>query len=410
MPSHIWIVNQFANTPDVPGHTRQYELGRFLADQGYEVSIFASDYNLAQRRFRKLKFPQLWSSETLDKVNFNWLYATPYQRNDWQRYLNMLSFILSLFLRVMVYPKPDLVIGSSPQLLAAFGAWILARIRGAKFYFEVRDLWPQSLIELSGKSPNSPLIKALAAIERWLYCHSDRTIVLSSGSVNYVRERGAERVSWLPNGPDLETFEIALSIQAAKVRYNIDPNRFCLMYAGAHGTANALHTVVEAARILDQQHPDRFQILLIGDGPEKAQLQQQAKGVKCLEFRASIPKDDIPKLLRGADGAILTLKDIPLFRYGVSPNKLYDYYAAGKPVIAAVGGMVNEEVCQYGLGFVANPENPLELAQAMQQLQAAPEPERMAMGKHAQALIEQSYSRKKIAQELHELLQKDLES
>jgi glycosyltransferase involved in cell wall biosynthesis len=404
----VWIVNQFANTPDVPGHIRQYELGQFLVKQGCPVNVFASDYNLTQRQYLKLKFPQLWHLENFEGLQWNWLYAVPYQVNNWRRYVNMVSFCLSLFLIGLLKPKPDLIIGSSPQLLAAFTAWILAKLRGATFYFEVRDLWPQVLIELGGKSPNSLIVRVLAWIEGLLYRQSDRVIVLASGLVDYVSKRGAVEVVWLPNGPDVEQFQVELPIERAKAQYHMHPDRICLMYTGAHGTANSLNTIVEAARILNQSHPDQFQILLVGDGPDKAQLIEQATGIQCLEFRPPIPKAEIPKLLKAADGLILTLKDIPLFRYGVSPNKLYDAYATGKPVVVAVGGTINQEVQIHQVGFTAEPEDAKGLVEAMIQLAQTPPEEREAMGKRGQALVSSTYSRTKVAEKLWASIQEDL--
>ncbi|MGK7874590.1 MAG: glycosyltransferase family 4 protein [Xenococcaceae cyanobacterium] len=408
MSRSIWIVNQFANTPDVPGHTRQYELGKFLVRQGCQVNIFTSDYNLTQRQYLKLKFPQLWQQDNFDGLQWNWLWATLYRINNWQRYVNMLSFCLTLFISCLFKPRPDLIIGSSPQILAAFTAWLLAKLRGAKFYFEVRDLWPQALIDVGGKSPNSLQVRLLAWVESWLYRKSDRVIVLSSGTVDYVTKRGASKVSWLPNGPDTEMFSIDLPVEVAKECYQIDPDRFCLMYTGAHGNCNSLDTLVEAARLLDHSHPDTFLIILVGDGPEKSRLIEQGADIKCLEFREPIPKAEIPKLLRAADSLVLTLKDVPLFRYGVSPNKLYDYYAAGKPVVVAVGGAVNQEVQDNHLGLTSEPEDSQGLAAAMIQLSKTFPEEQKAMGKRAQALVASTYSRTIVAAKLWHLIQEDL--
>ncbi|HEY9634136.1 MAG TPA: glycosyltransferase family 4 protein [Coleofasciculaceae cyanobacterium] len=408
MNPRIWIVNQFANTPDVPGHTRQYELGQFLVQQGCQVSIFASDYNLGKRQYLKLKFPQLWLQHNLKGLRWNWLYATPYQRNNWWRIVNMLSFCLTLFLTGLLQPKPALIIGSSPQILAAFTAWILAKLRGARFYFEVRDLWPQALIEIGGMSPDSLQVRLLAWVENLLYRHSDRVIVLAAGLVDHISKQGATHVSWLPNGPDVEQFKVTLSAELAKARYQIDPKRICLMYTGAHGKANSLETIIEAARLLDKSHPDKFQILLVGDGPEKSQLIEQAVNIKCLKFKQPIPKAEIPQLLKAADGLILTLKDIPLFRYSVSPNKLYDSYAAGKPVLVAVGGAVNQEVQEHRLGFSAKPEDAEGLAAAMIKLAQTPPDERDAMGQRGQALVRSTYSRIRVATQLWNLIQQDV--
>ncbi|MCW6038011.1 glycosyltransferase family 4 protein [Spirulina subsalsa FACHB-351] len=408
MPARIWIINQFANTPDVPGHIRQYEIGQFLSNQEYEVEVFASDYNLTQRQYRKLKFGQGYSSENYHKLKWNWLYATPYKINNWQRYVNMLSFCITLFIVGLIKPKPNIIIGSSPQLLAAFTAWLLAKIHGAYFYFEVRDLWPQVLIELGGKSPKNLLVRGLAWIEKFLYKKSNHVIVLASGAVDYVKKRGAANVHWLPNGPNLKEFENNITPKQAKQKYNIPSDCTCLMYTGAHGTANALETIVEACRILDDEYSDKILVILLGDGPDKQDLIKQAKGIQCLEFRDPLPKQEIPKFLQAADGFILTLKNIPLFQYGVSPNKLYDYYASGKPVIVAVGGAVNAEVTTYQLGWAVPPENSKDLAQAMVSFLKTSQEEREAMGERGKNLVHSTYSRRAICQKLSTLIQEDI--
>lgn len=408
MNPRIWIINQFANTPQLPGHTRQYELGKFLSEKEYLVTVFSSDYNLTKREYLKLKPPQLWLHETFDNLQWYWLYVTPYKTNNWRRYLNMVSFCISLVCIGLFKPKPDLIIGSSPQILSALTAWILAKLKGAKFYFEVRDLWPQVFVDVGGKSPDSPIVKIIGRIERWLYEHSDRVIVLSKGSIDYVQKRGATQVSWLPNGPDLEDFLLEISLEEAKSSYEIPTDRFCLMYTGAHGDANALETVVEAAKILDATHPKTFLILLVGDGPEKKQLIDLGANINSLEFRDPIPKRDIPKLLKAADGLIITLKDVPLFRYGVSPNKLYDYYAAGKPVIVSVGGSVNQEVEENHVGFTSEPEDSQGLAESIIKLWSLSTPEREEMGQRGQSLVINTYSRVTVANKLLSLIKQDL--
>mgnify|MGYP002629865556 FL=1 len=393
MIKRIWIINQFANTPDVPGHTRQYECGQHLANLGYAVTVFASDYNLTQRQYRRLRFPNLWRQERMGLLRWRWLFASPYQSNNWRRHLNLLTFNASLALQMLLLPRPDLVIGSSPQLPAAWLAMRIARLRGAKFIFEVRDLWPQVLIDLGGKSQSSKMVQFLQKLESSLYQLSDHVIVLAKGSTDYVRQRGARMISHLPNGPDLNSTTSNLSPYQAKVKYSVDVNRFCLMYTGAHGEANALDGLIAAGRILEEQFPNRFQILLVGDGPDKKKLQSLAHEVHCVEFRNAVAKQDIPDLLAAADGLILTLRDVPLFKYGVSPNKLYDYYAAMRPVIVSVGGAVNEEVELHRLGLTAHPESPQQLANAIIQLSKLSSSEREAMGERALQLARNVYSR-----------------
>ena len=305
---------------------------------------------------------------------------------------------------MLFLPRPDLVIGSSPQLPASWLAMRIARLRGARFIFEVRDLWPQVLIDLGGCPPHSKTVRLLRKLESSLYRNSECVIVLAKGSIEYVRQRGAQLIWHLPNGPDLDSITTHLSKEQAKDKFSVDRSRICLMYTGAHGEANALDGLVNAARLLEREYPNRFQILLVGDGPEKKKLQSLAHDVSCVEFRAPVPKRDIPVLLAAADGLILTLRDIPLFKYSVSPNKLYDYYAAMRPVIVSVGGAVNDEVDALGLGFTAEPESPRQLADAIIKLSLLPSNEREAMGARALQLVQSVYSRQAVLHTLTKIV------
>jgi glycosyltransferase involved in cell wall biosynthesis len=399
----LWLINQFANTPALPGHTRQYEMAAGLVGYGWQVEVFASDFNLTQRRYRRLRFPRLWSSEQPAGILWTWLWVSPYRHNNWQRQLNMLSFCIHLAVRLLPAAllgrltghAPDVILASSPQLPAAFTCLWIARLSGIPFVLEVRDLWPQVLIDQGGKRPDSPMVRLLAWMERQLYRQARTVVVLANGAERYVRERGAHHTNWLPNGPDLELFSPR----------PLPPKRptFTVLYAGAHGDANALDNVIAAAQLLEQQQASvRFRF--VGDGPEKQALIQKAKGLTSVSFDNPIPKAEIPDLMAEADAILLSLRAVPLFRYGVSPNKLYDAYAIGRPVITTVAGAINAEVDEKRLGVTAEPGNPEALAQAILQLAATPRSERQAMAERAIQLAHTTYSRQRINAELNALL------
>jgi len=390
----LWLINQFANTPALPGHTRQYEVAAGLVGYGWQVEVFASDFNLTQRRYRRLRFPRLWASEQPAGIRWTWLWVSPYRHNNWKRQL-ALRLLPSALIGRLTGQAPDLILASSPQLPAAFTCLWIARLSGIPFVLEVRDLWPQVLIDQGGKRPDSPMVRFLAWMERQLYRQAHTVVVLAKGAEPYVRERGAHHTAWLPNGPDLELFSPR----------PLPPNRptFTVLYAGAHGGANALENVIAAARLLEQQQASvRFRF--IGDGPEKPALIQQAQGLASVSFDNPIPKAQIPELMAEADAILLSLRDVPLFRYGVSPNKLYDAYAIGRPVITTVAGAINAEVEEQRLGVTAEPGNPKALAQAILQLAATPRSERQAMAERAIQLAHTTYSRQRINAAINALL------
>jgi len=392
----LWLINQFANTPHLPGHTRQYEVAAGLVQAGWQVEVFASDFNLTQRRYRRLKGWRLWAAEQPAGIRWTWLWASPYRRNDGWRQLNMLSFCAHLVLKLV--PRglwgrlrgtaPDVVLASSPQLPAAWTCLWIARVLGCPFVVEIRDLWPQVLIDQGGKRPDNPMLRLLAVMERQVYAGAQTVVVLAEGAQAYVQQRGARRTAWLPNGPDLEKF--------AAQPLPPDDTVFAVLYAGAHGEANALEHVIEAARLLEQRHPGRFCIALVGDGPEKAALMRQASGLVNVVFEPPIPKQQMPVRMAAADAVLLSLKDVPLFRYGVSPNKLYDAYALGRPVITTVPGSIQAEVEHHRLGVTAPPGDPQALAAAVAALAALPPGEREAMGRRGRALAERIYGRQRV--------------
>ena len=399
----LWLVNQFANTPDLPGHTRQFEVAAGLVRDGWNVEVFASDFNLTQRKYRRLRFPYLWRTERLAGIRWTWLWVSPYSLNNWKRQCNMLSFCLHLALRLgpaavlgrFIGHAPDLILASSPQLPAAFVCSWIARLSGIPFLLEVRDLWPQVLIDQGGKSSQSLMVRLLAWMERHVYRQASIVVVLAKGVEPFVRARGAQQTAWLPNGPDLTLFTPRPLLDDRPV--------FTVLYAGAHGDANSLDNVIEAARLLEQQHvPVRFRF--VGDGPEKQTLISLAEGLKSVSFEAPVPKAQIPDLMAEADAILLSLKDVPLFRYGVSPNKLYDAYALGRPVVTTVAGSINAEVEDYRLGETAPPGDPKALAAAINRLMHTPKSERQAMANRAIELAHSIYSRQRINTEYNALL------
>ncbi len=402
---NIWIVNQFANTPDQPGGTRQYEIARHLVGRGHHVTVISSDFNTELRTHQRTKPSRPIVRGRIDDVEWRWLYATPYRTNDWRRYLNILSFSLMLLLAATRLRRPDVIVGSSPQLPTAYVAWLISSLVGARFVFEVRDLWPQVLIDMAGKAESSAFIRVLRAIERRLYERSDAVVVLARGSVEYVIARGArpERTHWLPNSVHADAFVVDGDPRALRARHGLPLDRFVAVYAGAHGEANALQSAVSAARILATDTPE-VHIALFGDGPTKNALVETARGLTNISFHEPVPKSVVPEVIAAADVGLLLLKDVALFRYGVSPNKLYDYYAAGRPVIVAVGGDVNDEVDEAGVGFTAEPEDPAGLARALRACAALAPSERDAMGRRALALGRERYDRGAVARAFERVL------
>ena len=404
----VWIINQFANTPNMPGHTRQYETAIGLSRRGWKVSVISSDFNLTKRVFLKLKRFRILLKEDINGVSWTWLRVTSYKRNNWRRIINWISFcsILSIVVLIKIFKnsfnnrRNIVILASSPQLPAAFILWILCYLFRIKFVLEVRDLWPQVLID-NGSSKDSLIIKILLWMEKILYLQSNAVVTLSKGAIKYIKQKGAKKVYWLPNGANTDKFYFSELPFEANGFSKERP--FVAIYAGAHGEANDLSIIVEAAHILKDE-PIKF--LLIGDGPEKKKLLNKAKNLNNIEFRDPISKKDMPFLLSQSDAVLLCLKDLPLFSYGVSPNKLYDAYSSGRPIVTNVSGLIKQEIQDHNLGLTVNPGDPKHFAKVINELKNSPRSLRATMGRNARSLAEDVYSRTKINGKYHKIISK----
>jgi glycosyltransferase involved in cell wall biosynthesis len=390
-------VNHFAVTRDMGGGTRHLELGRELVRRGWQVTVAASDFHLHQRRFRRRKSVRDRApvEEIVDGVKFTWLWAAPYEKNDFRRVLNWWSFSRSLLQWYSASPPPTVVIGSTPHLFAAFASLRLARRFRIPFLLEVRDLWPESLA-VSGRRPG-PFYYALAALANHLYRNADRIIVLARGTAEYLVARGvpSQRLRYIPNGVDVAAARLARAPRSDRLR---------LVYAGAHGPANGLNVVLGAAEMLRSDARITFE--LVGDGPAKNELQREAarRSLKNVVFHEPMSKEAVAEFLADSDAGLMVLKDVPLFSFGVSPNKLFDYWAAALPVVCNVPGQLEAWVHESGGGVQTRDGSPAALADAVRTLaEQAPE-KRAAMGSQAREWVAQHHDRPILAAELERAL------
>jgi glycosyltransferase involved in cell wall biosynthesis len=390
---HLLIVNHFALAPDMGGGTRHIELGRELTRRGWRVTIVASDFHVLERSYarREGANDKRVIDETVDGVRMRWLWSSPYDRNDERRIANWLSFARSVVRARWSDDPPDVVLGSSPQLFAALGAWRVARRLGVPFVFEVRDLWPESL-GVGGRR-RGPGYWGLWLVARFLYHAASRIIVLARGVQTYLERHGvpAARIVYVPNGADVTAFA---------VRTTAGGDRMRVVYAGAHGPANGLDVVLEAAALL--RDDTRVSFLFVGDGPAKDALVRQARSsdLSNVEFLEPVSKARIPQLLATCDAGLMVLKDIPLFAFGVSPNKLFDYWGAGLPVICNVPGEVAGWVRDAHGGVQAADPSAEALAESVRALLAMGPERRAALGAAGREWVRREHDRPALAARL----------
>jgi len=404
----MWMINHYAISPDLPGGTRHFDFACELVKKGYRMKIFACDVILGKNKeHAKLEGKESYSIENINGVEFVWVRAATYERNDWRRAWNMLTFSYNCYkIGCKFKDKPEVIIGSSPHPFAAFAAVRLARKLKAKFFLEIRDLWPQVIVDMGKLNQHHPITKAMRLLEKYLYRVADKIIVLAEGSKNYLIEKSGineSKILYLPNGVHLSNFSYKDDRDILRKRYNF--NKFTLIYTGAHGPANSLDTILKAADRL-RGNKD-IEIVLVGDGILKESLLNRAKEMrlKNVRFFKPIPKTEIPGILSAADAAIITLKKVKVFSYGVSPNKLFDYMAARKPIICAVEGEMAEKVENIGCGISVIPEDEESIANAIIRLLNLSQDELRKMGDNGYKEIEKNYSREKLAQKLINLIE-----
>jgi glycosyltransferase involved in cell wall biosynthesis len=390
----LWV-NQFAVPPDRGGGTRHFEIAQELTAWGHEVHIAASDYDLHRREFtRREGHDRAVVRESIDTVHFWWCWSMPYRRSDWRRIANWVTFGWQLARSGVHRLAPDVVIGSSPQLFAALGGWLVARRARAPFALEVRDLWPESL-QVAGVT-GGPAFALLRALARFLYRRAVRIIVLTEGVRDYLIAEGipANRLVLAPNGVRIASFGVP-DVGSRE--------RFQVVYAGAHGAANGLELVLDAAQLLSGDETVEF--VLLGDGPEKGRLTAEARrrGLSNVRFLDPIAKTEIPGFLASADCGLMILRDLPLFSFGVSPNKLFDYWAAGLPVINTVPGEVAGYVSDCG-GGVQAAATPQSLVEGIRRLQSTPAERRAEMGAAGRGWVARTRDRAVVARAIESAL------
>jgi len=404
---NLWIFNHYALTPDMPGGTRHFDLARELVRRGYQVTIFASSFHHNRHTEMRLARGEHWKMEDVEGVKFVWLKTFPYQKNNWRRVMNMLSYMLQAWWLGWRLPKlsteiekPDVIIGSSVHLLAVLAAYWVAKYYRARFIMEVRDLWPQTIIDMGKMSERNPVIKALQFLERFLYRKANRIITLLPLAHEYITSCGIprEKIVWIPNGVDLSRFEGVESPGSSD-------HEFKVMYLGAHGENDALDVLIQAAKIVQDRGFSDIGFVLVGDGPEKARLIELTKelGLSNVEFRDPVQKTQVPRILGEANAMVLLLYDLSLYRYGISANKVFDYLAAGKPLILS-GDPVNNPVEEAGCGLTVPPRNPQALADAIIKLSKTPSEKREAMGRRGREYVEKYHAIPVLAEKLEKML------
>jgi glycosyltransferase involved in cell wall biosynthesis len=411
---NIWMLNHYAVTPDSPGGTRHYDFARELVKQGHQVSIFASSFGYFARKEARNTKERNSQREEVNGVGFIWVKTFPYHKgNDWRRVLNMLSYsfrVIPLGLRLK--GTPDVILASSPHPFTGLSGWLLAKLKRTKFIFEVRDLWPQTLVEIGDYSNKSLLVKLLRVLEKFLYRRAKKIVVLPPNAPEYITKLGisSDKIVHIPNGASPETLSNADAGLPQELNKTIaslkSKGKLLVVYTGAHGIANALDTIMEAARLIQGRGIDKVHFIMVGEGPEKEGLMMKAKdwGLGNISFHDFIAKESIPGLLKASDIAVLSWRKSSLYEHGVSSNKLWDYMFCAKPIVWAINTLA-DPVAETNCGLTVPAEDAEAMAQAIVKLSGLSDNERREMGKRGRDYIMKYQSVPVLAERLLEVME-----
>ncbi len=382
----VLVLNHFAAPLGEPGGTRHIEM--FSRLSGWDHLIVASNRNhLSGKRVSTAR-------------GFATVPTTPYSSNGLRRVLNWASYAVCAFLFSFKVGRVDVVYASSPHLLTGLAGWMIARIRRRPLVLEIRDLWPKILVDMGQMSESHPVYRLLLVLEDFLYRSADHIVVMAPGTQNELESRAIPRdkIGYIPNAADPEDFLPSATRDELRRRYEF--NELTAIYTGAHGPANGLDLLIDAAKEIADLP---VTIILVGSGVTKGQLVQRvaAEGLNNIRFMDPIPKTEIPDILHAADIGLHVLADVPLFQSAVSPNKVFDYMASGLPVLTNSPGVVGDTIQEAACGQVVAPG---ELTNGLRYFLEQGDEERRMQGEAGRAWIASHQTRAKMAQRLEGLL------
>ena len=336
---NIWIINHYADPPNIGKFNRHFNFAKNLINKGYNVKIFTAS-TIHTTNINMISNGNTYKVDNYQGVDYVFVKAMTYNNNGYKRILNMMQYAYRVVGVTKKFDKPDLIIASSPHPLTWLAAYRIAKRNNCYFLTETRDLWPETFVAMGKMKKNSIPAKILYKIEREMYDRSDRIIFTLPGGAEYIENIGLDsnKVDYINNGIVLKDFNENITNSNYTDADLDDENNFNVIFTGAIGKANDLGRVIRAFEIIDRDD-NNIKFLIFGDSGEREELEKYVKdkNIKNVIFKGRVGKKEIPAILNKSDLQILSLAHLPeLFKYGLSPNKLFEYLAAGKPIISNV--------------------------------------------------------------------------
>ena len=409
MKKVFWFINQYASTPETGLGGRNFYIAQELARQGHTVYVIASSFNHLLRKPKN--FNEKFVLEKIeDNFTFIWVNVPSYDgTHNKQRVFNW--FIFSWRLKGLVHlslEKPDVIVHSSPSVFGYYGSKWLANFYKVPYVFEVRDIWPLTLIELGGYSQKHPFIRMMQYVEDRAYKKSDLVFSNLINAVEHMVSRGMDKKKfyWIPNGFSLSEMEQKEALPE-NVLNLIPKDKFIIGYTGTIGVANAINDLIDAAYLL-RDKAERIHFVLVGRGKEKNELINKCKKLELnnILFLDSIPKRQVQSIIQMFDCCFIGSQHLPIYRFGVSPNKVPEYLYSGKPIIHAFSGN-GCLISEANAGISIPSGEPEKIAQAINKMVAMSVSERAKLGENGKNFALKNLNYSNIAFRLNSIIFND---
>lgn len=400
---NIWLVNYYSYPPGTSSWRRHYDLGKELLKYGYNIDIIGGSF-VHDRKKHILNKNEKYRIENHEGLKYHILNGISYS-GSLMRILSMIEFMIKVFFyEKKLKVKPDIIYCSCPHPFNGLISLYLSKKYKCKFILEIRDLWPETWVEMGAITRKSLIYKFFAWIEKLLYKKADKIITLMPGAFMYIEKLGIpkEKVEWVSNGVDLEEFDKNYFKEPV---YKFDKSKFNITYTGSIGIANALEELFEIAKDLREEN---IMFNIIGDGPLKDKYINYCRenNINNVKFYNPISKDKIPAILRESEVLMTFTKNSNLYKYGISPNKLFEYLASFKPIIFS-GNVYNDVVKISNCGISVEAENKEKLKKAFSKICNFSQNKKEELGQNGRGYLEKNFTNKVLTNKLLKILNED---